>query len=312
MKKPSNLLIYYGWLNSFNSAQNSWTNEKVAQDLARYGLLVFGDGVQTPSHGDYANTQIIIARIKVLNPAVKIFGYVSTYQSYEDFTAKVEDWNDLAVHGIFMDEGGYDYGTVGTNGRAAFNSKVDYIHSLSNANTCFVNAWKLCHILGTNNDVSFPDSTWNPDVLDSNLHTTDWALMESFAITSVPAYEGKALWASRGALAREAVSSIQLAACSVIDDTDVGGQDKFDFIYVSACMWGLGAVGSSDAYYGASSAKSKMWTRPDVEKVGCLYGCEPVIVVDNGDSDVYMRYLEYGLMKLDFSTGAEDSYIGIY
>ena len=58
-QKPSNLLIYYGWINSFNSSVNSWTNEKVAQDMAKYDLIVLGDGVQDSGHGDYSNTEII-------------------------------------------------------------------------------------------------------------------------------------------------------------------------------------------------------------------------------------------------------------
>ena len=32
-KKPLNLLIYYGWLNSFNSATLGWNNESVAKEL---------------------------------------------------------------------------------------------------------------------------------------------------------------------------------------------------------------------------------------------------------------------------------------
>jgi hypothetical protein len=66
--KPKDLLIYYGWLNPFNSAINGWSNEKVAQDFAKYSVLVFGDGIQDPSHGDYSNTQVIISRVKALNP----------------------------------------------------------------------------------------------------------------------------------------------------------------------------------------------------------------------------------------------------
>ena len=59
--RPNDLLVYDGWLNSFNSAVNGWDNEKVAQDMARYDIIVLGDGLQSPSHGDWrpspANTE---------------------------------------------------------------------------------------------------------------------------------------------------------------------------------------------------------------------------------------------------------------
>ena len=303
--KPKNCLIYYGWLNSFNSAQNGWDNEKVAQELARYSLLVFGDGVQNPSHGDYANTQIILARIAELNPCAKIFGYVSVNQSYANFVTKADQWEDLEVCGIFMDEAGYDYGTVETNDRAAFNAKVDFVHSLCCCSCCFVNSWKPRYVLGTVDDVSFPNDTWNPEQVQSNLDENDFLLMESFAIDSSGAYETGSQWAARGAEWHAYVDEldIKLVGCSVIADGDTGGQAKFDFIYTSACMWNLVGVGSSDTYYGASSAASKMWTRPNIE--GMLYcDCEPVI---RNIGTKYVRYLPDGLLTVDFATGSETS-----
>ena len=94
MKKPKNLLVYYGWLNSFNSAQNSWTNEKVAQEMAQYDLLVFGAGIADSTHGDYSNTKVIIPRIKALNPNVKMFGYVSLNQTEANFESEVDEWDN--------------------------------------------------------------------------------------------------------------------------------------------------------------------------------------------------------------------------
>jgi len=81
--KPKKLLIYYGWLNAFNSATNGWDNNKVAVDMAKYDLLVFGQGVADPSHGDYANTVAIIGKIKDLNPKAKIFGYVDATLAHQ-------------------------------------------------------------------------------------------------------------------------------------------------------------------------------------------------------------------------------------
>jgi len=298
-----NLLVYYGWMNSFNSAQNSWTPELVAQDMAKYDMVVLGDGVQDTGHGDYANTSVIIPRIKALNPECLIFGYVTANQTYANFIAKAEGWDDLEIDGIFFDEAGYDYGSVATNGRVAINAKIDYVHSLSDASLCFMNAWKIEHMIGENEDASYPDTTWNSDVLDSNLSVFDWYLLESFAITSAPAFEAKGLWASRGESIQDC--GLNIAALSVISDSDEDGQDKFDFVYTSAAMWNLDAAGTSDVNYGAGSAKTKMWARDRAIVAGLPYSALPAIEVHGSDADVYMRYLEGRKLEIDFSSGSE-------
>lgn len=309
---PKNLLIYYGWLNSFNSAQNSWNNELVAQEMARYSLLVFGDGIQDPSHGDYSNTTTIIARIKTLNPAAKIFGYVTVNQTLANFQTKSGQWNTLGVHGIFMDEAGYDYGTTTTNSRSAFNTKVDYVHNQSSASICFVNSWNMDHVIGTENDVSYPNSTWNPTPSDSNLTENDWYLLESFGVnsltyTSTNGYEPKATWASRitKSLGHRSTFGINLAGIGVIGNSNSEGQNLFNFGSVSALMASLDGWGSSDDYYGASSAAVKWWDRVDVSGLVDLYSLSPTVQVDTGDSDVYIRYIKGAQLSLDFSDEAE-------
>jgi hypothetical protein len=216
----------------------------------------------------------------------------------------------MGVHGIFLDEAGYDYGTAATNGRAAFNSKVDYIHSLSSSQICFANAWKLDYILGTEDNISFPNSTYNPDLLQSNLSAqTDWVLLESFAITSVPAFESAASWKARGddAIAKKAMYNINIAAVSVIEDSDTNGQDKYNFLYTSAVMWDLNAVGASDAFYGAGSAKCKWYDSPDIY---------PAVYYTSGkvesSGNKYFRYFMHGKFEVDFTSGSETSSISIY
>jgi hypothetical protein len=315
-QRPKDLLIYYGYLNSFNSAVHGWDNQKVAKEMAQYGVLVFGDGLQNPSHPDYANTQVIIPRIKALNPSALIFGYVTVNQSLTDFQTKVDQWNTLGVHGIFLDEAGYDYGTTTTNGRDAFNAKVDYVHGRSSAKLAFANSWNMDHIIGTANDTSYPNTTWNPDLHESKLTADDWYLLESFCIntTSYTAstpdgYEPKADWAARGVKAQghRATYGINLAAVGIINDDNVDGQDLFDFQFVSGCMWSLDAVGTSSTSYGASTAQVKWWTRPDVSKMGPIYSLNSSVQVDVSDADVYWGYVQTGKFMLDFSDSAQDA-----
>ena len=298
-----NLMIYYGYLNSFGLY---FDNEKAAQDLARYNLLVFGDGVQDPTHPDYSNAQIIIDRIKVLNPAAEIFGYVTVNQAESAFRDKVDDWDDMGVHGIFLDEAGYDFGTASTNGREAFNDKCDYVHSRDSANVCFANAWNPNHVLSTVNDPSYPNTTWNPSEIDTALTEDDWYLMESHAIKTDKNYEDHSQWKSRGDKISVFIGSINIAAVSIVDDADPDGQDKFDFVYRSALMWDFDAVGVSDTSFGASSGKGHFWDRSPVGDIG---NCD---VNRDGTTERYLGYYENARITIDFKSTQEDSTLELY
>jgi len=387
--KPRALLIYYGYPNSFNYSDNSWNNELVAQDMAKYSLIVLGgsivrhesgshtgsngastledtgkswetnglvgltvtnstdgssgtitantattvtatltggtdndwdtDDVYDIRHPDYTNASTIISRVKALNPNTKIFGYVKTPLEYTPWTARVNEWDAEEVHGIFMDESGYDYGTTSTNSRTAFNSKVDFVHGKTNSNLCFVNSWNMDHVLGTVNDASYPNTTWNPSLVESNLTWDDYYLLESFTVNTSAysannGYESKTNWAYRGAkaIAHRYTYGINLVGSGIISNGNANGSDLFNFGFISALMLALEAFGTSDEYYGASSAEVDWWSRPDVSDMGLAYEVTPVIQVDAGDSDVYHRYVEFGKLSLDFSTGAQSSSITKY
>jgi hypothetical protein len=313
-QKPFNLLIYYGWMNSFNSATNGWDNEKVAQDMANYGLIVLGDGIQDPGHGDYSNTIVIIPRIKELNPDIKIFGYVTANQTKSNFETKAGQWNTLGVHGIFMDECGYDYGMH----RDVFNERVDFVHNQSSANLCFINAWTIDHVIGTTNDPSYPNSTYNPGLSASNLTEDDWYLLESFPIntaayTGTGGYESRTDWLYRGekAIEHRYNYGINLAAVGIINNDNSNGQDLFDFGFISSIMWCLEAFGTSDTYYGASSAAVTFWTRPNVKGAGRIWSEYPLVLNDVNDNQIYLRFIDFAKFVLDFSDGAQISSITI-
>jgi len=308
--RPSNMLIYYGWLNSFNSATNQWNNEKVAQDMAKYDLLVLGAGLQDPTHGDYANTQIILARIKALNPDVKIFGYVTIKETLANFQTKVGQWNALAVQGIFLDEAGYDYGT----NRADFNVRVNYVHGRSSSKLCFVNAWNEDHIVGTVEDVSYPNATWNPSLIASKLKASDWYLLESFAVntdaySANSGYCDKAVWSVRGAkaVARRTSFGLKVASVGIVNNADAFGQDLFNFSYRSAQAYEFDSTGTSDTSYGANSAAVTWWTRP--APVGITAGGTVSVVVDAANANVFYRYANANYLKItvDHTAGAQTS-----
>jgi len=302
-----NLGIYYGWLNALNSATHAWSNEAVARDLARYHLLVLGDGVQESAHGDYTNTKVILPRIKELNPNCVFYGYVTVNQTYDNFVAKVKEWQILGVEGIFFDEAGYDFGTVATNSRSAFNEKVRFVKAADMF--CFINAWNPDHVLGIENDVSYPNPTWNPGLLDSPLDESDYLLLESFGITSLGTFETPTAWFARGekALEMREEYGIQLAGSSVIPDGHEDEVERMQFLSVSAAMWDLDALGTSDENYGASSAKMKLVARPDMR--GLELGDSAVVFLE---TNKYACYGENGMVNIDFASGAESSSILFY
>jgi len=314
--RPSDLLIYYGYPNSFNSGVNVWNNEKVAQDMAKFRLVVLGDGVQNPTHPDYSNSEIIIPRVQALNPNTLVFGYVSANQSFSNFKTKVNQWRDLNIDGIFIDEAGYDFGVT----REQFNQRVDFVHAddLSGGTDTsellvFANAWNTNHILGTENDVTYPNSTYNSDLVESSLTQNDWILMESFPINTTSftqGYESVSSWVTRGLrlLSLRYTYGVNFAGVGVINNGNGSGQSLFNFGFISALMWSLGAFGTSDTSYGAGATVT-YWTRPDMSNVGRVWSLSPDIQVDAGDSDVYHRFVEFAKLTLDFSASAQSSSI---
>lgn len=307
--KPKNILFYYGYLNSFNSAVNGWDNNKVAKDLSKYKCIVLGDGIANSGHADYANAVAIFARLKEIREDIEVFGYVSLNQSYEDFRTKVEEWENLGdiehvIDGIFIDEAGYDFGNASTNGRVAFNQKVDLCHS--KGLRCFINAWNVDHVLYTNNDPSYPNATYNPDLIESELENNDIYLFESLGVNTLSysgnsGYEDKTNWKARvdKALAIKESGQVLIAGVSVIDEGDPNDQAFFNFSYVSALMAELDYFGSSSHNYGAGGAVS-FYERMDIAELA-LNGMEGNIYQDETDTDIFYKYLENGRLLLDFS-----------
>lgn len=310
--RPKDLLVYYGWLNSFNSGVNGWNNEKVAQDMAKCCLLVFGDGIQSSGHGDYANTQVIVPRVKALNCCSEIFGYVTVDQAFGDFTSKVNEWETLQIDGIFMDEAGYDYGRT----RAEFNQRVNYVHDMTYANKCFANSWNTDHILGVTNDPNFPDSTFNDSSVESNLTAYDWILLESFPVNTTAfsgndGYESASDWAVRGVKAQSlrATYGNNFASVNIINNDNADNTALSEFSFISSMMFSLEGFGTSDTAYGAGSARVNYYPRPDVTQMGVVYNLNCSVQVDVDDTSVYHRYVQNAKMSLDFSDGTHLSTI---
>lgn len=261
------MLIYYGWLNAFNSATNSWDNDLVAADMgSNYDILVFGDGIADPSHPDFSNSQYIISKIKADYPTTLIFGYVSANQALQDFQTKASQWDTMVVDGIFMDEMGYDFSVT----RQQQNYEIMFVKQLNYATMVFANSWNVNHVLGILDDPSYPNATYNPNLDQSLMDVNDWYLLESFVwnqqASPSPAYFPLDQELDRLDKARLIKQSIpvNLASVAIIDDLDPMGQMHFDRLFKFSHIGKLDAVGSSDLFYGAGTAKTYFWSRPSV------------------------------------------------
>ena len=255
------VLIYYGYPSSFNYSANGWNPANVITDIgSHYDVVVFGSGLENPAHPDHANTHTIINGLKA-SYSTKIFGYVTVAQSLQDFQSKCDAWDDMAPHGIFMDESGYDFGKT----RSEFNDRVDYIHGLDNANICFANAWNTDNILGIEEDASYPNSTYNSGEDASNLASTDYCLLENLCVLD-STYESLSQCYARANKAKllESTFGPKMIAASVLANNDGDAQAKFNNLYYNAHVWKLEGVGSSDSYFASGSATVTFWTRPSV------------------------------------------------
>jgi hypothetical protein len=311
--RPEDLLIFYGYLNSFNSDVNGWNNELVAQDMAKYNVFVFGDGVQDPNHPDYANAVNIIDRLKELKSDSKIFGYVSAPQIIEDFQTKVNQWDNLKIDGIFIDEAGYDYGVT----RDQLNAEIFHIRNTNFARLCFVNAWNMEHILGITNDVNYPNSSFNPNLNESLLDCEDIYLLESFVVNtaSYSSNDGYATQSDVMARGNKAIYlknkyGIQLASVNIIDNNSVNGENFFKFCYNAAVLYDIDINGSSDINYGAGTAKVNFWKRPNKKKIGKVDTVS--VIQDLSDNDIIFRYGKHAKVYLDFSDGEHESAIKVW
>lgn len=103
------LAIYYGWPSAINGASSL---DAASAELARYQVVVLGDGLADPAHGDHVATVHMVPKLTA--SGVEVFGYVALGNEIEVSAVKrqVKAWARLAVSGVFFDEAGYDFGNT--------------------------------------------------------------------------------------------------------------------------------------------------------------------------------------------------------
>ena len=84
MSVPQKLAIYYGWPSSVNA---TYTVPGAIAVFDDYDLVVFGAGLEDPTHGDHQNTKDIID-----GTTANVFGYVDATLSQSTIQSKVDQW----------------------------------------------------------------------------------------------------------------------------------------------------------------------------------------------------------------------------
>jgi hypothetical protein len=240
---PGRLAIFYGIPSLVNGA--SGDVERAAREFAPYDVIVFGDGLQYESRSggarEYQRTTQIIKRLSLTRPSARVFGYIPLGSKSGLSDAQVSDaierWDAMAVHGVFLDEAGSDFGVT----RSRQTSAIDTAHAAGLH--VFVNAFD-------------PD-----DVLAEGTHLTtgDLFLLESFTVRNGN-LEPEDEWFSR---ARKADAHSRRTGVEVWTVTTPAANGRFDkplctLAWWSAVLWGFNGFGWGERFYAAPSSTMPM------------------------------------------------------
>jgi len=248
---PKKLAIYYGFPSGVNGTFSVAGAANVFKD---YDLVVFGDGLQDPGHPDHQNTEDIIAHPDM--SSTNVYGYIDSTLTLNDIQNKIDQWYDMGIAGIFLDQFGYDFGVAREKQREI----VWCVHEKGAGLKAFVNAW--------NPDDAFSpavDATYNPSGLDTRLGADDYYLAESFAIklgqyddddldtNGIKDFQDK----SDKMINYRTTYGTKLAAITtnddpVVDSTIPFDQAKADYSYLLSVMNELDAWGWGEPTFSAS------------------------------------------------------------
>lgn len=177
------LLVYYGNPISYKGLYDV---AAIVTDISFYKYWVCGDGYSNPGHPEYATTVAIIQGVR--SAGTKVYGYVPIGQSTQGLSvsviqSRIDEWFNIGVDGIFLDEFGFDYG----NTRAKQIQIVNHVRSLG-LPLC-ANTWTAQDFLADNvSELPWGSGDWrynnfvtyNPDNLPLLRDKKDSMLMENF------------------------------------------------------------------------------------------------------------------------------------
>ena len=279
--------IYYGWPSLVNGAGGDVV--AAADSFARFGIVVLGDGLQDPGHGDHSNTALIIDDLVLRG--VEVYGYIDMGVSTQNLSAatakaRVDAWNAMGVTGIFWDDAGYDYGVD----RARQADLIGYTHSAGLV--AFVNAWDPDDVLATDQG--------SPTALSAG----DLYLAESHPVASGTHVNLAAWWSKSVALDGYRSSiGIRVAAVSTGPQTSSGWANRSAYRQPlwAAILWGWDAFGYTNDQYSASGGEANAAVPlPNVfTDSGSTYAGAPTQV----SGDTFVRDTDIGQIRVTGDVG---------
>jgi hypothetical protein len=258
VRTPRTLAIYYGYPSLVNGAASMV--QKAASEFERYDVVVFGAGLElgtlpehrgiTAPHPDHANTRAVIAALRSANSRLRTYGYIAIGNTQqlpvEDVRRRVALWSDMGVHGIFLDEAGYDFGVT----RRRLNESLDAVHDAGLS--AFVNAYNPDDVF-SQASVVLPGGGGNPSGEPSRLQKGDLFLLESFQIKN-GAYEDAAEWfdRTRRAMQHRANTGVEIFSIATSGNEPYDAR-KLEYAWWSAVLWSLDGFGWGEAAYASDS-----------------------------------------------------------
>lgn len=285
---PGALAVYYGWPSLVNGAGGDV--DAAVDTFDDYQVVVFGFGLQDPTHPDHAPTRTIIARLK--RKGVAVYGYITLGVSTVNHPVatlkqQIDAWKAAGVSGIFLDEGGYDFGVT----RARQNVIVNYVHG--RRLSAFMNAWFP-------EDV-FSDSVvavYNPKGLATRLGPNDLYLCESYQIR-FDAYAPVAAWQQRAE--RVAAYRAQYGTrVATVTTTALGleafAPEKHTYAFYATLLYGFDFYGWGEEHYSSVESRLPWRARPEVAPGTAFLSTVQV------DGTTYTRQTDAGTLLLDAAT----------
>ena len=265
--RPKNVLVYYGFPSAIN---NAWSVPAAAQEFGAYQYVLWGEGLNNPSHPDYSNA-VAIANHEA-TAQTRFFGYVDIGVNtrnlpMSDIQAQITSWHSMGLDGVHLDNFGYDFGTT----RARQNAAVDFSHALGL--TVVANAFRPEDAFG---DVA--DPVHNPTGAAPRLGASDFYFYESHAVR-LGQYEDASTWEARS----DSVEAFRLRigfrvlSITTTGTDDPGAYDEAAFFYAwhAALLYGHEATGWSEYGYsagGASNGQAPFRARPTLDPGDAFVG----------------------------------------
>jgi hypothetical protein len=271
-KLPVRLAIYYGYPSLVNGARGDIA--RAASVFEAYDIVVLGDGLEFsdvqshrtppgPGVTEHEATKSIITLLHRMVPAIKIYGYICLGSTQKLQEAEVEHrvrlWRDMGVHGIFLDEAGYDFGVT----RERQNAAVKYIHD--SGLRAFMNSYSPDDIFSLHLVPLNSAGGGNPHAIAAALNKRDLFLLESFQINN-GAYEELNRSAQRTARALEYRTRYGpgIVAVTTTLSTSAFSAQQFTYAWWSAALWGLDGFGWGEP---AFSSSDNLLSRPPCNKL---------------------------------------------